>query len=66
MPNLIEVEGTDTNDMSTIIKKFQDILRNRLFLINELEKFVKLLLLSQATYTKSEGTFSASDRVKSY
>ena len=41
--------------MSTIIKKLQDMSRNRRFLISEVEKIVRLLLLSLATNAESEG-----------
>ena len=52
--------------MSTIIKKLQDVTRNRSFLISEVGKIVRLLLLSKATNAKSEGIFSALKRVKTY
>ena len=45
--------------MSTIIKKLQDISRNRRFLITEVEKIIRLLLVSQAKNAESEGIFSA-------
>ena len=52
--------------MSTIIKKLQDISRNRSFLISEVGKTVRLLLLSQATNAESDGIFSALKRIKTY
>ena len=52
--------------MSTIIKKLQDMSRNRSWIISEVEKIVRLLLLSQATNAGSGGIFSALKRVKTY
>ena len=40
--------------------------RNKSFLISEVGKTVRLLLLSQATYGESDGIFSALKRVKTY
>ena len=45
-------------DMSTIVKKLQDISRKRRFLISEVEKtekITRLILLSQATNAESDG-----------
>ena len=52
--------------MSTIIKKLQDMSRNRSLFISEVGKIVRLLLLSQATNVGSNGIFSALKRVKIY
>ena len=52
--------------MSTIIKKLQDMSRNRRLLISEVEKITKLFLLSPATNAESERIFSALKRVKTY
>ena len=52
--------------MSTIIKQFQDISRNRSFLISEVGKIVKLRFLSQATNAESDDIFSALKRLKTY
>ena len=66
LPSLFELTYIDTIDMSTIIKKLQDLSRNRRFLISEVKKIVRLLLLSQATNAESEGIFSTLKRVKTY
>ena len=66
LPSLFELTYIDTIDMSTIIKKLQDMSRNRRFLISEVKKIVRLLLLSQATNAESEGIFSTLKRVKTY
>ena len=52
--------------MSTIIEKLQDMSQNRSFLISEVGKIVRLLLLSQTTNAESGGIFSALKRVKTY
>ena len=52
--------------MSIIIKKLQDMLRNRSLFISEVGKILKLLLLSQATNDETDGIFSALKRVKTY
>ena len=52
--------------MSTIIKKSQDMSRNRSLFISEAGKIVRLLLLSQATNTESDSIFSALKRIKTY
>ena len=52
--------------MSTIIKKLQDMSRNRSFLISEVGKILVLLLLSQATDAESDGIFSALKLEKTY
>ena len=44
-------------DMSNIIKKLQDMSQNGRSLISEVEKTVRLLLLSQPSNAKSEGIF---------
>ena len=64
LPSLFKLEDDDTIVMSTIIKKSQDMSRNRSFLISEVGKIVRLLLLSQATNAESDGIFSALKRVK--
>ena len=52
--------------MSTIIKKLQDMSRNRILFIIEVGKIVRLLLLSLATDNESDGIFSALKRVNTY
>ena len=52
--------------MRTIIKKLQDISRNRSLLIREVGKIARLLLLLQATNAETDGIFSALKRVKTY
>ena len=52
--------------MSTVIKKLQDMSRNRSLFISEVGKIVRLLLFSQATNAESDGIFSALKRVKIY
>ena len=64
--SLFELKDNDTNDISTIIKKLQDMSRHRHFLITKVENIVRLLLLSQATSTESEGIFSALKHKKAY
>ena len=66
LPSLFRIKDNGTIDMSTIIKKLQDMSRNRRFLISEVEKIVRLLLLSPATNAESERIFSALKRVKTY
>ena len=56
----------DTIVINIIIKKLQDMSRNRDFLISEVGKIVKLLLLSKETNAESDGIFSALKRVKTY
>ena len=48
------------------MKKMQDMPKKKRFLINEVEKLVKLLLLAPATNAESERIFSAMKRVKTY
>ena len=52
--------------MSTIIKKSQDMSRNRSFLISEVGKIVRLLLLLQGTNAESDSIIFALKRVKTY
>ena len=52
--------------MSTIIKKLQDMSRNRSLFISDVGKVVRLLLFSQARNAESGGVFSALKRVKTY
>ena len=52
--------------MSNIIKKLQDMSRNRSLFISEVGKIGKLLLLSQATNATSDGVFSALKLMKTY
>ena len=66
LPSLFEFKDNYTIDMSTIIKKSQDMSRNRHFLISEVEKIARLLLLSFTTNAESEGIFAALKRVKKY
>ena len=66
MPSLFELKRNGTVAMSTIIKKLQDMPRNRDLFISEVGKIVRLLLLSQATNAESDGIFSALKRVKTY
>ena len=47
-------------------QKLQDMSRSRHFLISEVEKIVRLLLLSQATNDEIEGVFSALKHVETY
>ena len=44
-------------DMSNIIKKLQDMSQNGRSLISEVEKTVRLLLLSQPSNAEGEGMF---------
>ena len=66
MPSLFELKGNGTVAMSTIIKKLQDMTRNRGLFISEIGKIVRLLLLSQATNPESDGNFSALKRLKTH
>ena len=66
LPSLFELKDNDTIDMWTIIKKFQDMSRNKRFLISEVGNIVKLLLLWQATNAESDGIFSTLKYVKTY
>ena len=66
LPSLFELKDNDTIDMWTIIKKFQDMSRNKRFLISEEGNIVKLLLLWQATNAESDGIFSTLKYVKTY
>ena len=52
--------------MSNIIKKLQDMSRNRILFISEVEKIVRLFLLSQAINAESDDIFSVLKRVKTY
>ena len=49
-----------------IIKRLNDISRNRSFLIGEVGKIVRLLLLSKPTNTESDSIFTALKSVKTY
>ena len=64
--SLFELKDNDTSDMSAIIKKLQDMPRNRHFLVSKAEKIAGLLLLSQATNAESQGIFSTLKSVKTY
>ena len=59
LPSLFEPKDNDTIDISNIIKKLQDMSWNRRFLISEVEKIVRLLLLSKATNSESDDIFFA-------
>ena len=54
LPSLFELKDNDTVAMSTIIKKLQDMSRNRSLFISQVGKIVRLLLLSQATNPESD------------
>ena len=66
LPSLFKLKDNDTIDMWTIIKKFQDMSRNKRFLISEVGNIVKLLLLWQATNAESDSIFSTLKYVKTY
>ena len=66
LPSLFELKDNDLIVMSTIIKKLQDMSRNRSFLISEVGKTVSLLLVSQATNPESDGFFSTLKRLITY
>ena len=66
LQSLFELKDNDTVEMSTIIKKLQNMSRNRSLFIIEAGKIVRLLLLSQAANAESDGIFSALKRVKTY
>ena len=66
LPSLFKLKDNDTIDMWTIIKKFQDMSRNKRFLISEEGNIVKLLLLWQATNAESDSIFSTLKYVKTY
>ena len=66
LPSLFELKDNGTIFISTIIKKLQDMSRNRSLFISEVGKIVRLLLLSQATNIESGGIFSALKRVNTY
>ena len=66
LPSLFKLEDDDTIVMSTIIKKSQDMSRNRSFLISEVRKIVRLLLLLQGTNAKRDSIIFALKRVKTY
>ena len=66
LPSLFELKRNGTVAMSTIIKKLQDMSRNRDLFLSEVGKIVKLLLLSQATNPESDGNFSALKRLKTH
>ena len=66
MSSLFELKDDDKIVMRTIVKKLQDMSRNRSFLIIEVRKIVRLLLLSQGTSAESDGIAFASKRVKTY
>ena len=53
LPSLFELKDNGTGVMSTIIKKLQDRSQNRSLFINEVEKIVRLLLLSPWNYNIS-------------
>ena len=55
LSSLFELKDNDTVVMSTIIKKLQDMSRNRSLFISEVGKIVRLLLLSQPTNAKRDG-----------
>ena len=55
LPSLFELKDNDTVVMSTIIKKLQDVSRNRSLFISEVGKIVRLLLFSQPINTKRDG-----------
>ena len=55
LQSLFELKDRGTVVMSTIIKKLQDMSRNRSLFISEAGKIVRLLLLSQATNAESDG-----------
>ena len=64
LQNVFEHKDNGTVVMSTIIKKLQDMSRNRSLFLSEVGKIVRLLLLSQASNTESDDIFSALKRVK--
>ena len=66
LPNVFEHKGNGTVVLSTIIKKLQDMSRNRSLFLSEVGKIVRLLLLSQASNAESDGIFSALKCVKTY
>lgn len=66
LPSLFGIKGNGTIDMSTIIKKLQDVSLNRRFLVGEVENIVTLLLLSPVTNAESERIYSALKHVKAY
>ena len=66
LPSLFGIKGNGTIDMSTIIKKLQDMSLNRRFLVGEVENIVTLLLLSPVTNAESERIYSALKHVKAY
>ena len=53
LPSLFELKDNGTGVKSTIIKKLQDRSQNRSLFINEVEKIVRLLLLSPWNYNVS-------------
>ena len=55
LSSLFELKDNDTVVMSTIIKKLQDMSRNRSLFISEVGKIVRLFLLSQPTNAKRDG-----------
>ena len=66
LSSMLELTDNDKIVLSTIIKKLQDMSGNRSFLISEVGKVVRLLLLSQGTNAESDGIFFALKRVKTY
>ena len=66
LPSIFALKDSDTIVMSTIIKKLQDMSQNRRFLMSEVEKIARLLLLSPATNAESVRIFSALECVKTY
>ena len=63
---LFDLKDNEAIDINTIIKSFGEISQNWRFLINEVEKIVRLLLFLQATNSKRDGIFSGLKRVKTY
>ena len=66
LSSILELTDNGKIVMSTIIKKLQDMSGNTSFLISEVGKVVRLLLLSQGTNAESDGIFFALNRVKTY
>ena len=65
-PSLFKLKDNDIIDMSTIIKKLQDMSRNRHLLTSKKEKIVRLFLLSAAKNAEYQRIFSSLKRVKTY
>ena len=66
LPSLFDLKDNEKIVLGTIIEKLQDMSRNRSFLIIEVGKITRLLLLSQATKSERDSIFSVSKRVKTY